>query len=368
MNRDQRLIAAFAAVATAAAALVGIGIVTDVTPAVAVVSRDVATGPDGVVSVQFVGDTMVGGALQPLVEQRGYDWAFDRVRAPTVAQDFVMATAAAPITPLPALTAAGPPMYSTRPPVAAALEHAGVDALALAGKPVFASGPQGLADTVAQAEGAGLATVGAGRDLARAEQPLLLRTAFGTIGVVALGEGTGDRARELVPGMIELSPESILRGRDLARAAGADWVVAMVHWGTNWVTVQPDQRNWSKQFAAAGYDLVVGSGPHIVQPIELIGAMPVVYSLGNFVYGTKGRFGDVADRGYGLTVGLEIRPGRAPSVTVRCVVADNRRSGFQPGYCNAGQSAAYLPALGELRVQGDRGVLPTGLPPRREVS
>ena len=104
---------------------------------------------------------------------------------------------------------------------------------------------------------------------------------------MALTDNTDDRARERVPGTTTLSPESVVRGRDLARAAGADWVVAVVDWGTNYDTVQPQQRYWAEVLAAAGYDLVVGSGPHIAQPIEMVGSTPVAFSVGNFVYGTR---------------------------------------------------------------------------------
>ncbi|HCC21928.1 TPA: capsular biosynthesis protein, partial [Candidatus Uhrbacteria bacterium] len=33
-----------------------------------------------------------------------------------------------------------------------------------------------------------------------------------------------------------------------------------------------------------GADLIVGSHPHMVQDIELVDGVPVVYSLGNFIF------------------------------------------------------------------------------------
>ena len=186
---------------------------------------------------------------------------------------------------------------------------------------------------------------------------------------MALTDGTDDRARELVPGTTTLSPESVVRGRDLARAAGADWVVAVVDWGTSYDTVQPQQRYWAEVLAAAGYDLVVGSGPHITQPIEMVGSTPVAFSIGNFVYGTKGRFGRLGLPGFGLAVGLEIGPDRAPQVTLRCLATDNRSTGFQPRYCDTAQTAAFLPTLGaDVRVEGDRAVLACACFARREIS
>ena len=370
MTRDQRLVAAFAGLAVVAAGIVGADIAAVERPGVPVVSRDVPLGPDGRVTVRFVGDTMVGDALQPLIDQRGYDWPFDGVRADTTAADFVVAVAETPITDrVPVPGPPGPSLFATRPPAAQALARAGVDALSLATEHVLDTGVEGLADTTSHADAAGLATFGAGADLARAEQPLLLRTGLGTIGVVALTDATDDRARELVPGTTRLSPESVVRGRDLARAAGADWVVAVVDWGTNYDTVQPQQRYWAEVLATAGYDLVVGSGPHIAQPIEMVGSTPVAFSVGNFVYGTQGRFGPLGLPGFGLAVGLEIGPDRAPQVTIGCLTTDNRATGFQPRYCDAAQSAAFLPTLGAgVRVEGNRAALACPCFARREPS
>ena len=59
-----------------------------------------------------------------------------------------------------------------------------------------------------------------------------------------------------------ISPATVRRGAALARAAGADWVIAFVHWGENYQPVNAQQRAAAQEFAAAGYDMVVGSGPH----------------------------------------------------------------------------------------------------------
>lgn len=366
--RDRVLAAVFAVLALVAGGVVVAEIVHGHPPAVAVVSRDVASGPDGIVSVQFVGDTMLGGALQPLIDQHGYDWPFDGVRETTRAADFVLAVAEAPITDRTVPADPADPSFHTSPPaVAAALGRAGVDALSLATNHSFDTGPGGLADTMANVETAGLVTIGAGLDLARAEQPLLLRTALGTVGIVGMGESFGHRASESTPGTMVLSPEAVLRGRDLARAAGADWVVAVVHWGRSYGRMEPPQRYWAEVFAEAGYDLVVGSGPHVTQPIQIVGSTPVAYSVGDFVYGTNGRFQQLGLPGYGLAVGLEIGPDRTPSVTLRCLVTDNRHTGFHPVYCDAAQTAAFLPSLGPgIVADGDRAVLTCGCPARKD--
>ena len=293
MTRDQRLVAAFATLAVLALGVVGAGMAFQRPTPVPAVSRDVPIGPDRTLTLQFVGDTSLGDEVQNQIDRRGigYDWPFDAVRSSTTDADFAIAVADTPISTVTApFNPAKRHSYSSRPDAAGAMARAGIDAVQLANNHVYDTGPVGLADTIANLDAAGIAGIGAGPDLARAEQPLLLRTELGTVGIVAMGQSFGDRAAENAGGTLVISPETVRRGAALARAAGADWVIAFVHWGENYQPVNPQQRAAAQEFAAAGYDMVVGSGPHTVQPIELIGSMPVVYSVGNFVFGIPGRW------------------------------------------------------------------------------
>lgn len=97
----------------------------------------------------------------------------------------------------------------------------------------------------------------------------------------------------------ELPAESwclrMLRHADLpgdverARGLGADFVVACVHWGTEYV-YEPDdgQLRWADELVRAGVDAVLGTHPHVLQPVDVYDApdgrrVPVFWSLGNFV-------------------------------------------------------------------------------------
>jgi hypothetical protein len=340
--------------------VVGAGISLEGSPTVLAVSRDVPLGPDGRLSVTFVGDTLLGDAAQQLIDQHGNDWPFDAVR-PALGSDYVLAVAEGPIT-----ERTGPwnpgkrYSYSSRPEAAGALARAGVDAMTLANNHAFDTGPEGLADTMAHLDAAGIVSVGAGTDLARAEQPLLLRTALGTLGVVAVGESFGYQAGVDTPGTLVMTPQSIARGAELARLAGADWVIGFAHWGDNYQPINAEQRASAQNFADAGYDMVVASGPHSAQPIDYIGSMPVIYSLGNFVFGTPGRWSAYGVPGLGLALDLELG-GPQPRLSVRCLVTDNAVVGYQPRPCSAAEAQAFLPSLNVgLTLQGDVGILPCG--------
>ena len=68
----------------------------------------------------------------------------------------------------------------------------------------------------------------------------------------------------------------------------ADFVVCMAHWGDeNRTTPNNCQKESAKILAEAGCDVIVGTHPHAIQPIEYIGDTLVIYSLGNFISAQK---------------------------------------------------------------------------------
>lgn len=83
----------------------------------------------------------------------------------------------------------------------------------------------------------------------------------------------------------------------------ADFVVVCPHWGTEYtLEATKEQKDWALFFADNGADLILGTHPHVIEPIEWIktsdGSRDVLvyYSLGNFVNWTSGTGAGVANR------------------------------------------------------------------------
>ncbi len=85
----------------------------------------------------------------------------------------------------------------------------------------------------------------------------------------------------------------------------ADFVIVYPHWGTEYVLEATDeQKQWAQFFADNGADLIIGTHPHVVEPVEWITASDgrqtlVYYSLGNYIsiqyynYSMLGGFAEV---------------------------------------------------------------------------
>ncbi len=83
----------------------------------------------------------------------------------------------------------------------------------------------------------------------------------------------------------------------------ADFTIVCPHWGTEYQLEQSkSQERWAKLFAENGVDLVLGTHPHVIQPIEWVtdestgNEMLVYYSLGNFVNWTSESGVGIANR------------------------------------------------------------------------
>ncbi len=77
---------------------------------------------------------------------------------------------------------------------------------------------------------------------------------------------------------------------DIQRAeAESDYVIVCPHWGTEFnFATDEEQAQWAQIFLEEGVDLVLGTHPHVVEPIEVFtredgSQMICYYSLGNFV-------------------------------------------------------------------------------------
>lgn len=67
-----------------------------------------------------------------------------------------------------------------------------------------------------------------------------------------------------------------------------DLLIVAMHWGVEYTHYPTDsQRELAKFLADKGVDIVIGTHPHVIQPVEFIGDTLVFYSLGNFMSAQK---------------------------------------------------------------------------------
>ena len=117
----------------------------------------------------------------------------------------------------------------------------------------------------------------------------------------------------------------------------ADFTIVCPHWGQEFkISVNEKQKEWTNLFLEEGVDLVLGTHPHVIEPIETLthengNKMLVYYSLGNFVNGTDSTGKGVSNRMVGcmadVTIARNLETGKVEIVKdtaypVVCHIAD----------------------------------------------
>ncbi|ATY15420.1 poly-gamma-glutamate biosynthesis protein [Amycolatopsis sp. AA4] len=199
------------------------------------------------------------------------------------------------------------------PEMVAALTAAEIDVVSVANNVTYP--PAAAMASLAVLDRAGIAHCGAGANLAEAHAPAILERPGGRIAFLAytsLCWPVGQEATEDSPGVAvagaytsyQPDPRVLdVPGRppivhttpvrrdlelllaDIRRArAEADHVVVSMHWGLPGEELAEYQVTYAHAIVDAGADLVVGHGPHTVQPVEVYRGRPILYSLGNLVF------------------------------------------------------------------------------------
>ena len=180
--------------------------------------------------------------------------------------------------------AAGKPFFFRAPPRATELlVHLGVGCVTLANNHALDFGEEALLDTFDHLAAAGIAWVGAGRDLERARAPVVVEAGGERVGVFAFSDHPEDFAA--APGSPGIAWADLREGfpdwaRERIGALDAEVVVAEPHWGPN-MKDRPLRyvREAAAELRRAGATLVAGHSAHVVQGVE----GTVLYDLGDFL-------------------------------------------------------------------------------------
>lgn len=191
----------------------------------------------------------------------------------------------------------GYPAFSSPDAYAEYARQAGIDIFLTANNHILDRGVSGLERTLDKytefEKDAGFAYTGSGRteDSFMKHNPLFFRAKGIRIAIVNCTYGTNVGP---VPGYprVAVLEDACALIREASRK-GADIIIAMPHWGTEYKTANNRvQRDWARKMAECGADIIIGAHPHVVQNMELLEVfgddgrqktVPVFYSIGNAV-------------------------------------------------------------------------------------
>ncbi|WP_427814975.1 CapA family protein (plasmid) [Enterococcus sp. 22-H-5-01] len=221
------------------------------------------------------------------------------------------------------------------------LKKVGIDLVTLATNHVGDYGSEGVRDTLESLDNYKINRIGSGFSEWESLRPFILETT--TQKIVIFNGYWYRRTQYLEYGMYSidkhlggnpLSEELCNAITDVKTENKSTKVIVIAHWGVDFMSVNNTQKIWANKLTQAGADLIVGHGPHCLQPVDIINEKDVLYSLGNFVFNSNGEYDT---HPYALPYGgiLNIKlDNQSARLHLNFIMTDNNRTKFQPKKIN----------------------------------
>jgi poly-gamma-glutamate synthesis protein (capsule biosynthesis protein) len=242
----------------------------------------------------FGGDLMLGRTVKEYMLRDGAPYPLDAVAPLLRSADLAIANLECALTDNLERWHGVPKAFYFGAPAQAgqALKDAGIGLVSLANNHILDFDVQGLQDTLALLDAAGILHTGAGMDLAGAQRPAIAEARGVRIGMAAFCDHQADfAASEDHPGMAWLglhdetaAIDAFARALAPLRAAGVRWPILSLHWGPNMVRAPtPHQRRLARAAIEVGWKIVFGHSAHVFQGVELYEGCPILYAAGDLV-------------------------------------------------------------------------------------
>ncbi|MDR1758326.1 MAG: CapA family protein [Bacteroidales bacterium] len=241
----------------------------------------------------FAGDVM-GHAPQykaaycPETKNYRYDICFENVKRYVATADFAVCNLEVPLAGEPY---SGYPNFSSPDELLDALKSAGYNIILTANNHAADRGTPGIDRTIRTLMNRKMNYAGTYLNEKQRDTlyPLLLEKNNLKIAILNYTYGTNGRVVDK-PYLVNML-DTLLISNDIkiAKARGANFIVACVHWGEEYFThSNATQQKMARWLVARDVDLIIGGHPHVVQEVDFIQnknavPVPVFYSLGNYI-------------------------------------------------------------------------------------
>jgi poly-gamma-glutamate synthesis protein (capsule biosynthesis protein) len=179
----------------------------------------------------------------------------------------------------------GYPSFSAPPEIADAIKDTGYDTCSTSSNHTLDQGEAGIKRTLDKLDSVGIKHTGSARSAKEAATPLILDVHGVKVAQVSFAFGfNGIEVPKGKPWLAnQLDVAAVIAAARAAKKAGAEIVIASLHWGTEYqheITAAQAQQA-QKLLADDSIDLIIGHHAHVVQPFEKIDGKWVAYGLGN---------------------------------------------------------------------------------------
>lgn len=245
-------------------------------------------------SLLFIGDIMghepqIRAAYDSNTGKYNYQPVFDKISHRFKSVDFAIGNLEVTFAGKPY---SGYPQFSSPEALAQACKDSGIGTLVTANNHSCDGGKKGLLRTMYVIDSVGINRTGTFRDEEEfeAKNLLILQKNGISVGLLNYTYGTNGLPipKPIIVNLIDY--QKIKIDIEKAKKANVDKIIVFIHWGEEYSSIQNKEQEKIADFLFEnGVDFVIGSHPHVIQPMHYYPATDfqkerlVVYSLGNFV-------------------------------------------------------------------------------------
>jgi len=237
-------------------------------------------------TLSFIGDCSIGEAIQnrgkadtytTVLDEKGMDWPFSLVREYLDQDDFTFANLEVVFTERTKHTDKVFPLVG-QPKYAQVLLNSGVDAVNTVNNHCFDYYLEGYQDTMQTLDEMNFKHFGSTYlDSKTRKQDVVMTAEVKGVKIGAIGFS--------IPQDKDL-PAMKQRIEQL-RADGCDLVIVSLHWGKETKAIPESwQFKYARKVIDLGADVLFGHGPHVLQAVQFYNGGVILYSTGNFTFGT----------------------------------------------------------------------------------
>lgn len=181
--------------------------------------------------------------------------------------------------------------FRTDPKYVSILKELGTDIVTLANNHALDYGRTAFEDTLETLDQAGIQRIGGGYSISEASAPAVCTVngqRFAIFGATRVSPSADWYAGESQSGLFQTYDPAKLNAAIQEARKSCDHVIVFVHWGIEKnETPEEYQRSLARGYIDAGADLVVGCHPHVLQGFEYYKGVPIIYSLGNYLFDNR---------------------------------------------------------------------------------
>lgn len=196
--------------------------------------------------------------------------------------DMVIANLECPLVERPSPILKTGPVFGETAACINAIKNAGIDALCLANNHILDHGAAGVNHTLQVCAQAGIATVGAGENLAAARRILLRELAGVRVGILAVAEHEFSIAKKDSPGANPLDVIDLVR--NISACHGKfDYLIVLLHGSDEFHAPTPRLRDTCHFMIEMGASAVIVQHPHCLGGYEIYKGGHIVYGQGALI-------------------------------------------------------------------------------------